>query len=199
MTRPVGLVVLCCAALVALLAMAGCSGTGSAGKGSGSAVATATKGANMAGPRIDVHVSAAAVASKPVPWVLTNPRAAVASYLAWTTYAFRIATSSVATPTMGGKEGVRVDSYIQYNLEKARLIDQKLLSIAFGTPSIVGTHTLVPTKEQWTYSYLSVTTVDKTLAGPYSASYDATYTVVKAKNGNWVVDSVKATALGPVK
>jgi hypothetical protein len=33
---------------------------------------------------------------------------------------------------------------------------------------------------------------------PYTASYDSTYTVIKT-DGHWVVDSVKATPLDPVK
>jgi hypothetical protein len=94
---------------------------------------------------------------------------------------------------------VRVDSYVQYNIEQKRLIDQTLKSITFGTPRVGSTSTLVPTKEQWTYRYVSTETGNKTVGGPYSASYDTTYTVVKAKNGNWVVDSVKASPQGTVK
>jgi hypothetical protein len=36
------------------------------------------------------------------------------------------------------------------------------------------------------------------VGGPYTASYDATYTVVK-KSGHWIVDSVEAKPLGTVK
>jgi len=193
-------VVLCCMACVALLAMAGCSpggqGTGPSTSGSDT---SATADLHMAGPAIDVHVTPEVVAARPEPWVLTTPESAVRSYLAWTSYAYRIATSDVATRTMSADETVRVDSYIQYNLENSRLIDQALASIVFGKPAVESTHTLVPTKEQWTYSYLSLDVGNNTLAGPYSASYDSTYTVVKTKNGDWVVDSVAVQAVGTVK
>lgn len=152
----------------------------------------------MAGPAQKVYVSRAALASKPQPWVLKTPEAAVKSYLDWTSYAYRIATSDVATPTMSAAEAVRVDSYNQFNLEKSRLIDQTLDSISFGKASAGSTSTLVPTKEKWTYRYVSISSGGKTIGGPYSASYTATYTVVKTAKG-WVVDSVKAKALGAVK
>jgi len=187
-----------CLAGVALLLVAGCSG-GSQGTSAGGSDASATVGAHMAGPAAEVHVTPEVVSSKPNPWVLSTPESAVRSYLDWTSYAYRIATSDVATPTMGPDEGVRVDSYIQYNIEKHQLTDQTLDSITFGAPSVGSTSTLIPTKEQWTYGYLSIEVGNKVLGGPYSASYDSTYTVVKTKKGDWVVDSVKAEALGTVK
>ncbi|MDR3686221.1 MAG: hypothetical protein P4L93_04605, partial [Coriobacteriia bacterium] len=117
-----------------------------------------------------------------------------------TTYANRIGQSTVAQSVATADEGVRVDSYIQYNVEKKRLLDQKLNSIVFGTPSSASsTGTLVPAKEQWTYSYLSIDTGNKSVGGPYSISYDTTYTVAKQKNGTWLVASVKATPKGTVK
>jgi len=153
----------------------------------------------MAGPAQQVVISQQALAKKPKPWVLTTPESAIRSYLDWTSYAYRIAQSEVATPTMGAKQEVRVDSYLQLNLEKSRLIDQTLDSITFGKPSVEGTHTIVPAKERWTYRYVSIKTVDKTLSGPYSASYDDTYALVKTKKGDWVVDDVEVKALGAVK
>jgi hypothetical protein len=153
----------------------------------------------MAGPAADVHVTAEAFATKPKPWVLSTPQSAVRSYLDWTSYAYRIATSDVATPTMGPDEAVRIDSYIQYNLQKSEVIDQTLTSITFGTPSAGATSTLLPAKEQWTYRYVSIKTAGKTVGGPYSASYDTVYTLVKSTTGIWQVYSVKATAQGTVK
>jgi hypothetical protein len=189
----------CCLACVALLGMAGCSGgTSGARTIAGSSNASGTVGANMAGVQMEVHISQQALNTMPGARVLTTPESAARSYLAWTSYAYRIAQSVVATPTMGADEAVRIDSYIQYNLEKKRLLDQSLQSITFRKPSIEGTRTLVPTKEKWTYRYISIDAGNKVLGGPYSASYDATYTIVKTARG-WVVDSAKAKSVGEIK
>jgi hypothetical protein len=138
----------------------------------------------MAGPHVDVHISQEALASSPHAWVLTTPQSAVRSFLDWTSYAYRIATSDVATPTMGANQEVRVASYVQYNLEKQRLLDELLTSITIGNPTAESTHTVVPTHEEWTYSYLSIGTGNKVIGGPYSASYEVTYTVVKTAKGS---------------
>jgi hypothetical protein len=153
----------------------------------------------MGGPPVDVNVSQAVLDAKPKPADQTTPESAVRSYLDWTSYAFRIGVSAVATPTMTGPEDVRVDSYIQVNLQRARVIEQALASITFGKPSAGATSTLVPAKEKWTYSYLSIAIGNKVLNGPYTVSYDTTYTVVKDSKGVWLVDSVKATPLDTVK
>jgi hypothetical protein len=153
----------------------------------------------MAGPAVDIHVDAAVVNAKPQPWNLTTPESAVRSYLDWTTYAYRIGQSSAAQSVATADEGVRVDSYVQYNVEKKQLLAQKLDSITFGTPSVTSTATLLPAKEQWTYNYVSINSGNKSVGGPYSASYDTTYTVAKQKNGSWLVASVKATPKGTVK
>lgn len=192
----------CTAALVCViaavpLALAGCSGGN--GTNNGNAAVNATIGASMAGPVVDVHITQAAVNARPKAWVLTSPESAVRSYLDWTTYAYRTGQSNVATATMTSYEEVRVDSYIQFNIQKQRLLDQKLTSVTFGKSSVSASGTLVPTKETWSYDYLSIDTGNKLLSGPFTASYDATYTVVKTKSGFWLVDSVKATPKGPVK
>jgi hypothetical protein len=187
----------CGLAAAALVAMTGCTGGGQ-GKSAGSAVTSPTVGQNMAGPAVQVHIPQSAISARPQPWNLSTPVSAVRSYLDWTSYALRIAESSVATGIMGGREGVRVDSYIQFNLEKKRLLDQSLTSITFGKQTVESTHTLVPTKEQWAYSYRSIDVGNKVIGGPYSATYNATYTVVKTAKG-WVVDSVDAKAVGAVK
>ena len=153
----------------------------------------------MAGSIMDVHVTPQALASRPKPWALTSPESAVQSYLDWTSYAYRIGTSAVASPTMGADEFTRVDAYTELNLEKSQLLDQTLKSLKFGTPSIVGTATKVPTKEDWSYRYVSIKNAGQTVGGPYSASYEATYTVVKSYKGEWLVTAVDAKALGPVK
>ena len=151
----------------------------------------------MAGPAAEVHISPK-LAIRPKAWDLTTPNSAVQSYLDWTSFSFRTAQSSYSTATMSPNEGVRVDAYIQFNLEKKQIIDQTLTSITFGTPKVETSSTLVPTKEQWRYSYLSIEPGNKVIGGPYTASYDATYTVVKSKSG-WVVDSVNAKPHGTVK
>jgi len=153
----------------------------------------------MAGPAVDVKVTQQALDSKPKPWVLSTPESAVRSYLDWVSYAYRIAQSNQAVPTMSAEEEVRVDSYVQYNLQQGRLIDQTLKSITFGKPSIEGSRATIPAKEKWTYRYVSINEAGKTLEGPLSASYDVTYTLMKNDEGVWVVDSVKAESQGKVK
>ena len=196
-SRTAGVMVLACLTLAALLAMAGCSGgTGTNATG---ASTTPTSGAHMAGPTVDVHITQAAANARPQAWDLTTPQSAVRSYLDWTTYAYRTAQSDLATVTMTSYEEVRVNSYIQLNIQKQRILDQTLDSITFGKPSTGSTSTLQPAKENWTYSYLSIDTGNKVLEGPFTASYDTTYTVIKTKSGAWVVDSVAAKAKGTVK
>ncbi|MEI6624681.1 MAG: hypothetical protein WCP28_22560, partial [Actinomycetes bacterium] len=107
-------------------------------------------GASMAGPVVDINVTPSAVASRPKPWVLSTPQSAVRSYLDWISYAYRTGNSSAAKATMISYEEVRVDSYVQFNIEKTQLIDQTLTSITFGKPSVGSTSTLVPAKETWT-------------------------------------------------
>jgi hypothetical protein len=153
----------------------------------------------MAGPVVDVNVTKEALDSRPRPWSLTTPESSVRSYLDWTSYAYRTAQSQVAEGTMSTYEEVHVSSYIQYNIQKSRLLDQTLTSITFGKPSIEASRAILPAKEKWTYRYVSIATAGETLGGPYSASYDTTYTVVRSKTGDWVVDSVEARALGKVK
>jgi len=184
--------------VAALFLMVGCS-NGGAPKSTVSAETSSAVGANMAGPVQRVVISKQAVANKPKPWVLSDPESAVRSYLDWTSYAYRITESSAATPTMSAGQEVRVDSYVQLNLQKSRLLDQTLASITFGKPSVGSTSTLLPATEHWTYRYVSIEEVGKTLAGPYTADYETTYTVVKNKRGGWVVDTVAVKALGEVK
>ena len=74
--------------------------------------------------------------------MLTTPESAVRSYLDWTSYAYRIGSLASRRPTMTDPEEVRVDAYVQYNLQKNQVIDQTLTSITFGKASIGGTSTL---------------------------------------------------------
>lgn len=153
----------------------------------------------MAGPVQKVVISKTTVDAKPGPWALSTPQATVRSYLDWVSYAYRIADSSVASRTMSPEEGVRVDAYAQLNLQKSRLLDQRLETIVFGKASVQATATLLPAREHWTYRYVSISEAGKTIGGPYTIDYDTTYTLVRAGKSNWVVDSVKAKALGEAK
>jgi hypothetical protein len=146
-----------------------------------------------------VVISRSVMESRPQQWVLSTPESAVRSYLDWVSYAYRIGDSRVASATMSGDEGVHVDSYIQLNFQKSRLIDQTLLSVTFGEPTIEGTRATLASKEKWTYRYVSTKTAGEVLDGPYSASYDVSYALLKSDTGAWVVDSVDAKSLGEVK
>ncbi len=191
--------VLLCAMLGVVSLTTGCSADKPAdSKGGASAEATPAVGANMAGPSQKVVISKQAVAAKPEKWDLSTPESAVRSYLDWTSYAYRITESSAATRTMSPEQEVRVDSYVQLNLQKSRILDQALASITFGKASIDGTRALLPATEKWTYRYVSIAEVGKTLEGPYDVAYETTYTVVKQKGG-WVVDDVSVKALSEVK
>jgi len=196
-TRATACIWVCVLGCLALLALAGCSGQS---KGSNAESSTAPAvGNHMAGVAADVYISEAAIKATPAPWALESPSSAVRSYLDWTSYAYRIAQSKVASATMSGPEGVRVDAYIQFNIEKQRLMDQKLVSLELGKPKVTATSAVVPAKETWTYSYLSTSKGNKLLGGPYTAKYDSSYKLIKTKNGTWIVDSVKAQALTPLK
>lgn len=192
-TRVAGLLLVA----LALSTIAGCS-SGVPAQGAGGSEATSAAGAAMAGPVQKVVISKEAINQRPAPWDLSSPDSAVRSYVDWISYAYRITESSVATPTMSAHQEVRVDSYIQLNLQKSRILDQALASIVFGKPSVVATRTLLPATEKWGYRYVSISDVGKTIAGPYIVSYETTYTLLKDKSG-WVVDSVAVKALGEVK
>lgn len=187
-----------CLVFATALAAAGCAGE-TPDTTPASVEASAAVGRNMAGPDQKVVISLQAVANKPKPWVLSDPESAVRSYLDWTSYAYRIAESGAATRTMSASQEVRVDSYVQLNLQKSQLLDQTLLSITFGEPAAGSTSTLLPATEHWTYRYVSISDVGKTIRGPYTADYETTYTVIKNKSGRWVVDMVEVKALGDVK
>ena len=197
----IALLAACCGlACAALLASTGCSGgTTGAHSALASKEATAVPYRGMGGPPVDVNITPDVLAAKPKAPVLSTPESAVRSYLDWTSYAYRIGVYAVATSTMTPLEEVRVDAYTQLNLQRKVLLDQTLVSITFGKPSVGTTHTLLPAREQWTYNYLSVGVGNKVVEGPYAVSYDTTYTVAKGKKGVWLVDSVKAKALDPVK
>jgi hypothetical protein len=162
------------ASALAVLALAGC------GQPSSPASSTASKPA------------------MPAKADLSSPQAAVRSYLDWISYGYRIGSSEVASETMSGEEGVRIDSYIELNRQQGKRIDQKLGSISFGKLSSEGTRTLVPTHEVWSYSYVSAAD-GRPIGQANSATYDATYTLTPARPGQWLVDSVVVKPIGEVK
>lgn len=156
-------------------------------------------GAAMGGPVVDINITQEALDSRPTPPDLTTPESAVRSYLDWTSYAYRIGQSQVALPTMTAYQEVRVDSYVQYNTQEYRLIDQTLDSLTLGTVSVEEAQAIVPAQESWTYRYVSVEQAGEVIGGPYQVRYEATYTLVKNESGDWVVDSVKSKALDEVQ
>lgn len=185
---------LACGAVVLAVSpiLAGCSDASETATGE----ATGTvKGHGIA---VTVRITPEMLADKPEPPTLTTPESAVRSYLAWISYAYRIGDSDVAKPAMSALEEVRVNSYVQYNLQEYnRVIDQELGSITFGTPvSKDASTTMLPAKEKWTYEWVSVQEAGKVVGGPFWADYDTTYTVTKNKDGNWVVDHVEAKKVG---
>lgn len=182
-----------CALFLTLLVLAGCAGTKTAEE-----VEPTGPGYGMGGIEQDIVISRAALENKPAPWVLDTPENAVRSYLDWVSYAYRIGESQVATPTMTSYQEVRVDAYTQMQLQKSRLLDQTLESIAFGAPSQGATSTLLPAREKWSYRYVSIKVADQTLEGPYTAEYDTVYTLVSTERG-WVVDAIAVTPLSEIK
>ncbi|HZL04186.1 MAG TPA: hypothetical protein VFE45_01980 [Coriobacteriia bacterium] len=156
------------------------------------------KGYGMGGVEQQIAILAEVVDDKPAPWNLDTPEAAVRSYLDWVSYAYRVAESDVASATQSPHQVVRTDAYVQANLQEERLLDQVLTSITFGSASIEGTRAALPAQEQWSYRYVSITEAGKTIGGPYAASYETTYTLVKG-DGGWVVDGIEVKALGEVK
>ena len=199
------------AALSALLVLSACQSSGPSASSSGSA-ATSTVSQNshqglvtldasgnpMQGGMGGVNAPEITNVPRPAAPDLTTPLAAVKSYLAWTTYAYRVSNSDVATMAFSNFEEVRVNSYVQLNEQSSKLIDQKLVTFTPGKVSIEGTRAVMPAKEDWTYRYLSLSD-QKPLSPVYTVSYDTTYTVVRDRPRHWLVDSVAAKAHGEVK
>lgn len=184
--------------VAAVLMLSGCA----ASEGNKPAVSpkpAASKGKGMSGPAQKIAITRETIRDTPEEWTLTTPESAVRSYLDWVSYAYRTANSAAATATMSAKQEVRVDSYLQLNVQKSQLIDQRLMSITFGTPTTGATSASVPVRESWSYRYVSISEAGKTLAGPYTVEYDNVYTCIKKPTGEWVVDTVKIKALGEVK
>jgi hypothetical protein len=134
----------------------------------------------------------------PVRPELASPESAVRSYLDWTNYAYRMANSEFATLTCTPTWSVHVDSYIQLNRQDyKRGIEQRLTRFDKRSESVEGTQAVLVTYEEWDYRYFAL--ADETYTSPaYTASYDATYTLV-SEGGRWLVDDVAASPLTPLK
>ena len=134
----------------------------------------------------------------PPPVVQITPEDAVASYIDWVSLAYRVANSRMASQTFTPYEEVRVDSYIRYNIEQRRAIDQSPTVVRFGRVTIKENTATVAAHEEWTYRYISLDT--KRYSGPpLSASYETTYTVVRGEDGLWRVDKVEANSASEVE
>jgi hypothetical protein len=129
---------------------------------------------------------------------LDTPGSAVRSYLDWTSLAYRMANSDLASATCTPEWGVHVDSYIQLNRENgAKAIEQRLTRFEQRSESVEGTKAVVAATEDWDYRYFALSDQHWTTP-PYKASYDTTYTLVM-RLGQWLVDDVVATPLTEVK
>jgi len=129
--------------------------------------------------------------------MLDDPRTAVTSYLFWISYAYRTLHSDVASKTFDNYEEVRVSSYVQYNIQEGRAIDQRLLKANIRSWESKGSTATVALHEEWAYRYISMKTHKYNSPVNY-ASYETTYTLVKEAN-DWLVHSVEASASTPVK
>jgi hypothetical protein len=135
---------------------------------------------------------------QPPPPALEDPRTAVYSYLLWISYAYRVLNSDVASRTFDQFEETRVNSYVQYNFQEGRAIDQRLVVAKLKSWESVGSTATVSMHEEWAYRYISTKTGEYTTPA-LNAAYETTYTLVRQKN-NWLVHSVEANSAGvPVK
>jgi len=156
------------------------------------------KGFGMGGVDQPIAILASVIEDVPEPWDLGTPESAVRSYLDWVGYAYRTAESEVASPTQSAYQLVRTDAYIQANIQEQKLLDQTLVSLELGKPSIEGSTAVVPAEEEWSYRYVSIVEAAKTISGPHTAKYKTTYTLEKTDNG-WVVDNIEVEQIGDVE
>ena len=175
--------------LVAGLLLAGCNGSS---QNTGAAVNSSESTVTALFPATTPEPG-----QQPPPPMLRDPRTAVHSYLVWITYAYRVLNSDVASKTFDPYEEVRVNSYVMYNYQEGRAIDQRLLVSNLKDWESKGSTATVSMHEEWAYRYISTKT-GKYTSPVNTASYETTYTVVKLKD-NWVVHSVEATSSIPVK
>ncbi len=125
---------------------------------------------------------------------LSEPESAVKSYTDWISYAYRVLDSDVATHTFTSYEEVRVNSYVQYNLQQGRGIEQFLADYDYDLVATTDATATVVGSEFWRYRYFALDG-SRYLTEPREASYDVTYTVVLGEDGLWRVDKVEVKRL----
>lgn len=155
-----------------------------------------SKGSGRTGSAVATDVPPPAV--QPPPPMTREPKASVYSYLLWISYAYRIADSDVATAAFDPWEEVRVNSYVQYNKQEGRALDQKLVTFKDKPAITKGATATVSVEEGWSYRYIDMKT-GRYKSPEYKATYDSTYTVVRQKDGRWLVHRVEAKPRGEVK
>lgn len=133
----------------------------------------------------------------PAPPRLGDPRSAVESYLDWVSYAYRVADSSAASPTMTAEELVRVDAYIQQNRLENRGIEQEVMSFEQRSLDIDGKRASLAASEKWEYRYFTLDPPAYS-SEPAEASYETTYSLVQTEAG-WVVDDIEVETVGTVE
>ncbi len=136
-------------------------------------------------------------AEQPPPAELRRPEAAVYSYLVWISYAYRVLNSKVADHVYTPWEEVRVNSYVQYNIQEGRAIDQRLVDFKVRTNEAKENTATVGITESWVYRYIDVKS-ERYSSPEYQVSYESTYTLVRQPDGRWLVDKVDAKPLGTV-
>jgi hypothetical protein len=178
------------AALLVLTALlTGCSGGKSAPAGTPSASTETTQG--------EFPATTPNPGAQPPPPALKDPRTAVYSYQLWISYAYRVLNSDVASRTFDPDEEVRVNSYVMYNFQEGRAIDQRLLVAKLKNWRSEGSTATVAMHEDWIYRYISTKT-GKYTSPALNAAYETTYTLVR-QNEDWVVHSVQAAPGAAVK
>ncbi len=165
----------------------GCAGTGGNGAGETSRSAEMTAG--------QFPAKTPPPAEQPPPPMLRDPKTSVYSYLLWISYAYRILNSDVATMAFSENEEVGVNSYVELNRQEGRAIDQRLIDFQIKSVSSKGSTATVAARERWKYRYIS-TADSQYNSPPYEVTYDSTYTVVERPGKGWLVDEVKAAAVG---
>lgn len=155
-------------------------------------------GFGMGGVDTEIRILASSLENQPEIWDLSTPEASVRSYLDWVSYAYRTAESEAASATQTPSQLVRIDAYIQANVQEQRLLDQTLTSLTLGEPSIEGSTAVVSAEEEWSYRYVSIVEAGETISGPHTAHYKTTYTLQKTEDG-WLVDDIEVETIGDVE
>lgn len=104
----------------------------------------------------------------------------------------------MASHTMSPEEGVRVDSYVQLNIERGRRIAQRLVRFDARPAKVDGVRALVGAREVWDYRYLALDGL-RSISETKTATYETTYTVIRSEPGSWIVDTVQAEPVGTVE